>query len=43
MMALLHKLVKFCHIRYGKGQKLKLEKNAVKVLHFVLVNQEGSH
>ena len=35
--------VKLCHIRYGKGQKVKLEKITVKVLHFVLVNQEGSH
>ena len=37
------KLVKLCHIRYGKGQKEKLGKTTVKVLHFVLVNQEGSH
>ena len=40
---LLKKLVKLCHIRYGRGQKIKLEKTAVKVLHFVLVNEEGSH
>jgi len=36
-------IVKLCHIRYGRGQKVKLEKTAVKLLHFVLVNQESLH
>ena len=43
VMTLLQQLMKLCHIRYGKGQKVKLEKTAIKILHFVLVNQEGSH
>ena len=43
MMSLLKTLVKLYHIRYGKGQNVKLEKTAVQVLHVVLVNQEGSH
>ena len=37
------KLVKLCQIRYDRGQKVNLEKTIIKVLHFVLVNQEGSH
>ena len=28
------KLVKLCHIRYGKGQKVKLEKTTVKVFYY---------
>ena len=43
IMILLQKCVKLCHIRYGKGQKGKLEQTTVKVLHCALVNQEGSH
>ena len=31
-MTLLQILVKLCHIRYGRGQKVKLEKTAIKVL-----------
>ena len=43
IMTLLQKLVKLCYFRYGRGQKVKLEKTAVKVLHFMLVNHNGSH
>ena len=43
IMTLLQQFAKLCHIRYGRGQKVKLEKTAIKVLHVVLVNQEGSH
>ena len=42
IVILLTKFVKLCH-RYGRGQKIKLEKTAVNILHIVLVNQEGSH
>ena len=43
IMTLLQTIVKLCHIRYDSGQKVKRLKTAVKVLLFVLVNQEGSH
>ena len=34
IMTLLQKLLKLCHIRYSKGQKVKLEKTTVKVFYY---------